>query len=355
MPAPPSVAIAGPPRPQPKLLDRLREALRSRHYSPRTEQTYCHWVKRFIFFHHVRHPAEMGEPEVNAFLTSLAMKGKVSASTQNQALSALLFLYRYVLDRPFVPRGPRLDAPGTLHHVMVRGIERRRLFATTTDRRDFVARLEAVVGATGVRVLAWALLPNHVHLLVRTGHHPLATAMRRLLTGYAVAFNHRHQRHGHLFQNRYKSILVEEEPYLRELSRYIHLNPLRAKVVRDLAALDRYPWTGHSTLVGRVPRRWQAVTEVLGAFGQQVRAARHRYRQFVADGLPQGRRPDLQGGGSGGVPGAGRASPPSAGAARGGPSMNGSSAPGRSSSTSCTACPRPPPGPGPRRRPPSPP
>jgi len=85
---------------QPKLLDRLREALRSRHYSHRTEQCYCHWVKRFNFFHHVRHPAEMGEPEVNAFLTSLAMKGKVSASTQNQALSALLFLYRYVLDRP---------------------------------------------------------------------------------------------------------------------------------------------------------------------------------------------------------------------------------------------------------------
>ncbi len=198
---------------------------------------------------------------------------------------------------PPMPRGPRLDAPGTLHHVMVRGIERRRIFETAADRRDFVARLEAVVGATGVRVLAWALLPNHVHLLMRTGKQPLATAMRRLLTGYAVAFNHRHKRHGHLFQNRYKSILVEEEPYLLELSRYIHLNPLRAKVVRELAALDRYPWTGHSALVGRVPRRWQAVEEVLGAFGQPGRAARHRYRQFVADGIPQGRRPDLQGGG----------------------------------------------------------
>ncbi len=196
-----------------------------------------------------------------------------------------------------MPRGPRLDAPGTLHHVMVRGIEQRRIFATTTDQRDFVARLEAVVGVTGLRVLAWALLPNHVHLLVRTGNQPLATAMRRLLTGYAVAFNHRHQRHGHLFQNRYKSILVEQEPYLLELSRYIHLNPLRAKVVRDLAALDRYPWTGHSALVGRIPRCWQAVEEVLGEFGQRVRTARHRYRQFVAEGLHQGRRPDLQGGG----------------------------------------------------------
>jgi len=84
---------------QPKLLDRLRLALRSRHYSKRTEQSYCHWVKRYIFFHNVTHPAEMGEAEINAFLTHLAVKKNVSASTQNQALSALLFLYRHVLGR----------------------------------------------------------------------------------------------------------------------------------------------------------------------------------------------------------------------------------------------------------------
>ena len=84
---------------KPKLMDSLREALRSRHYSRRTEQTYCHWVKRFIFFHKVRHPAEMAEPEINDFLTHLAVKEKVSASTQNQALSALLFLYRHVIGR----------------------------------------------------------------------------------------------------------------------------------------------------------------------------------------------------------------------------------------------------------------
>jgi len=86
-------------RKEPKLLDRLGEALRSRHYSCRTEQTYCQWVKRFIYFHNVRHPSEMAEPEINAFLTNLAVKEKVSASTQNQALSALLFLYRHVLGR----------------------------------------------------------------------------------------------------------------------------------------------------------------------------------------------------------------------------------------------------------------
>ena len=93
--APPTQNTSGGP----KLLDRLRESLRSRHYSPRTEETYCQWVRRFIFFHKVRHPAEMAEPEINAFLTHLAVKGKVSASTQNQALSALLFLYRHVLGR----------------------------------------------------------------------------------------------------------------------------------------------------------------------------------------------------------------------------------------------------------------
>ena len=82
--------IVPPPEPgqKPKLLDRLREALRSRHYSRRTEQTYCHWVKRFIFFHKMRHPSEMAEPEINAYLTHLAVKEKVSASTQNQALLA---------------------------------------------------------------------------------------------------------------------------------------------------------------------------------------------------------------------------------------------------------------------------
>ncbi len=113
-PAPP---VASPPVPQPgqqpKLLDRLRGALRARHYSRRTEQTYCHWVKRFIFFHNVRHPGEMGEPEVNAFLTYLATKKQVSASTQNQALSALLFLYRHVLNRPLGKLGEVIRARKT--------------------------------------------------------------------------------------------------------------------------------------------------------------------------------------------------------------------------------------------------
>jgi len=196
-----------------------------------------------------------------------------------------------------MPRQPRLDAPGVLHHVMVRGIERRALFRDDTDRADFVGRLADLVPATGLRVYGWALLPNHAHLLVRTGRRPLPRVMRSLLTGYAGAFNRRHKRHGHLFQNRYKSIVVEAEPYLLELVRYLHLNPLRAGTVTTLPALARYPWTGHSALLGIVPRPWQATRTILDHFGPSQRHARTAYQAFVAAGRAQGRRPELQGGG----------------------------------------------------------
>jgi REP-associated tyrosine transposase len=101
-----------------------------------------------------------------------------------------------------MPRQARLDAPGVLHHVMVRGIERTTLFRDDADRNDFVARLAALAEAGALTIYAWALLPNHAHLLVRTGTRPLPRSMRSLLTGYAGAFNRRHKRVGHLFQNR---------------------------------------------------------------------------------------------------------------------------------------------------------
>ncbi len=94
-----------------------------------------------------------------------------------------------------MPRQPRLDAPGALHHVMGRGIERTKLFQTDTDREDFLARLAVLCRGGALRVYAWALLPNHFHLLVRTGQSPLAQSMKKLLTGYVVNFNHRHRRY----------------------------------------------------------------------------------------------------------------------------------------------------------------
>ena len=106
-----------------------------------------------------------------------------------------------------MPRPPRLDAPGALHHVMGRGLERTPIFANAGDREDFLDRLADRCRARALSVYAWALLPNHFHLLARTEGQPLPHSMKRLLTGYVVNFNRRHQRQGHLFQNRYKSIV----------------------------------------------------------------------------------------------------------------------------------------------------
>ncbi len=170
---------------------------------------------------------------------------------------------------------------------MLRGIERAVIFRDDTDRADFLARLAALVEGGALSVYAWALLANHAHLLVRTGSRPLPASMRSLLTGYAGAFNRRHRRVGHLFQNRYKSIVVEEEPYLLELVRYLHLNPVRAKVVSDLRALDRYHWTGHSALVGTVPRPCQGTQTILAQFGPTRLRARAGYRDYVTAGSPR--------------------------------------------------------------------
>lgn len=137
------------------------------------------------------------------------------------------------------------------------------------------------------------------------------------MTGYAVTFNKRYKRSGHLFQNRYKSVVCEEDPYLLELIRYIHLNPLRAGLVKDLKELDRYPWSGHSTIVGKkknplIPDKLnkhkkaskpektlaeKTVEDILLYFGDTVKVSRRRYRQFVKNSVEQGKRPELQGGG----------------------------------------------------------
>lgn len=196
-----------------------------------------------------------------------------------------------------MPRQARLDAPGTLHHVILRGIERGAIVKDDGDRAAFVARLGAVAQATGTALYAWALLPNHAHLLLRSGPAGLPHFMRRFLTGYAITFNRRHKRVGHLFQNRYKSIVCEEDAYFLELVRYIHLNPFRAKLVVDLRALNRYPWSGHATVLGRIPRAWQDRRTVLAWFGRTQEEAVRAYRDYVREGIPLGRRPELVGGG----------------------------------------------------------
>ena len=196
-----------------------------------------------------------------------------------------------------MPRQARIDTPGALHHIMVRGIERRKIFRDNKDKDNFVDRLGDILKHTSTSCYAWSLLPNHVHLLLRTGNYPIATVMRRLLTGYAVTFNRRYKRHGQLFQNRYKSILCQEDPYFTELVRYIHLNPLRAKVVESYSSLGKHKYCGHGVILGNKKNDWQDVEYVLGFFGKKKKNAQKQYQEYVSGGIEKGRRPDLVGGG----------------------------------------------------------
>ena len=196
-----------------------------------------------------------------------------------------------------MPRQARLDVPGALHHIMVRGIDKSKIFKDDEDKARFLERLGQTVEEGNSSVYAWVLMDNHVHLLFKSGKDGISTVMRKLLTWYAQYFNRKHRRSGHLFENRYKSILCDEDNYLLALIRYIHLNPLRAKQVETIEQLDRYPWTGHKTIIGKTKYSWMDVDRVLSEFGSTRRKAMSAYRRFIQEGLSQGRLPELTGGG----------------------------------------------------------
>ena len=196
-----------------------------------------------------------------------------------------------------MPRQARLDAPGTLHHVIVRGIEKRYIVNDNQDRENFVTRMGELCLETKTVICAWALMSNHALILLRSGPEGLSRYMRRLLSGYAITYNLRHRRYGHLFQNRYKSIVCEEDVYFKELVRYIHLNPLRANIVDTLSKLEKYRWCGHGIILGRFQNTWQDREYVLRWFGKKQGEAKAQYREFIKKGVELGSRPDLTGGG----------------------------------------------------------
>ncbi len=196
-----------------------------------------------------------------------------------------------------MPRLARLDAPGILHHVMIRGIERRKIFRDNKDRDDLLERLSTILPETNTSCYGWALMSNHAHFLFRSGESGISKLMRRLLTGYAITFNRKYKRHGQLFQNRYRSIICQEDNYLMELVRYIHLNPLRVNLVTNISELNKYPYSGHSALMNTQKGEWQDVKYVLSYFGKSISKARREYLKFVEEGVEQGRRPELVGGG----------------------------------------------------------
>jgi REP element-mobilizing transposase RayT len=144
-----------------------------------------------------------------------------------------------------MPRQARIDAAGAMHHVIVRGIEKKNIFRDEADREGFLDRLGQIIVESETQCYAWVLMRNHAHLLLQTGVVPVRNVMQRLLTGHAVVFNKKYGRHGQLFQNRYKSILCQEDIYFKELVRYIHVNPVRAGIIRDINGLDEYEWSGH--------------------------------------------------------------------------------------------------------------
>jgi REP element-mobilizing transposase RayT len=195
-----------------------------------------------------------------------------------------------------MPRSARLDKPGILQHVIIRGIERRQIFRDDDDRDDMLDRLAGLLAKTGTACYAWAFLDNHAHFLFRSGPRGIAALMRRLLTGYVVGFNHHHRRSGQLFQNRYKSIVCQEDAYLKRLVAYIHLNPLRAKLVGDLAALADYPYCGHGVLLGAWSLAWQDAGYVLRQFGPELGTARQVYLEYVIRTAEMGRQSELVGG-----------------------------------------------------------
>lgn len=165
-----------------------------------------------------------------------------------------------------MPRGPRIDPPGAIHHVYARGIEKRNIFLDDIDRDAFLHRVGPNLTRWGMRCPAWSLMPNHFHLLLQSDKGSLPSFMRCLLTGYSKYFNERHKRVGHLFQNRYKSPIVDKEKYFFDVVKYIHLNPLRAEIVRSIAELEEYPWTGHGKILRGGPPEWQDMSLLRAEF-----------------------------------------------------------------------------------------
>ena len=180
-----------------------------------------------------------------------------------------------------MPRAPRFDAPGAAHHVMLRGIERRNVFRDDDDCEEFLARLEVLLVELAILCFAWALMPNHIHLALRSGRAGISKLIARLATAYALYFNRKYDRAGHLFQNRFRSRRIRDDRDLVGVIRYVHRNPLEGGLVSP-AELPSFRWCGHGGLVGaQAPRLFHAVSETLALVDPDPRAARDAIARWV--------------------------------------------------------------------------
>lgn len=189
-------------------------------------------------------------------------------------------------------RKPRIHFPGALYHVISRGNQRQEIFRSASDRSHYLQLLSRFQRRYGFRLYAYVLMGNHVHLLLEAGPTPLSKIMQGLQQSYALYFNRKYRLVGHLFQGRYKALLCDRDSYLLELLRYVHLNPVRSKLVKDPAL---YPWSSHRVYLGKDSsnRRWVETESVLSQFSRNRSEALRRYRQFVLEGIGEGHREDL--------------------------------------------------------------
>lgn len=181
-------------------------------------------------------------------------------------------------------RKPRLHVPGGFYHVILRGNAQQDIFFGEADREAFYALLEEGTSRFGYRVHAFCLMTNHVHLALQVGDAPLAKGLQNLSFRYTRHVNRSRNRVGHLFQGRYKALLVDADTYLLQLVRYIHLNPMRAHVLPDAS---RYPHSSHVDYLGKKHFAFLTTDWVLSQFGDRTAVARSRYARFVSAGDPE--------------------------------------------------------------------
>ena len=177
----------------------------------------------------------------------------------------------------------RLQYPGACYHVTSRGNEKKSIFRNQKDREKFLAYLESAVVRYGAIIHVWCLMGNHYHLFLETPAGNLSQIMRHINGAYTTYFNVKWKRTGHLFQGRYKAILVEADQYAAELSRYIHLNPVRAGIVD---APEGYLWSSYRSYIGQnTPPAWLKTEFILGYFDGKTAGAKNGYREFVEERL----------------------------------------------------------------------
>jgi len=184
-------------------------------------------------------------------------------------------------------RKPRVEFDGAFYHVIVRGNQRQDIFRDDRDRAVYLDKVERYRAQYGLRLYAYVLMSNHVHLLLQTGATPLSKIMQAIQFTYTQSYNRRHRTVGHLFQGRYKAILCDRDAYLLELVRYIHLNPARLRQPRDF---HKYPWSSHQAYLGKKTPAAVETGLMLRQLGNGPARARRAYRAFIAAGVGIGHR-----------------------------------------------------------------